>query len=284
MNPYGNIAPGDIFSNLPTMGLLKEDFTPGIVITPACDLANRKSETITYLPVVSIKSWLCSSSFFPELVIHFHSLWNQLEELCKSPLSRQLPEIELIEIIEDELYNIKIEKLKPKKRQIYDKIIICLELIKNILDNNVLSQDFKKFKQALPKVIKQVFPKVVSNSFSSDIHFLPSEKFMSNEAYVLQDYSVALLRFPITVPFETLDVAKDINVINSISWKGFIEKCPNKSCYKSFKDVPMRGLRLNQEYLSDLLTRYIGLYVRIGSPDFDLITREDIVSKIEEEL
>ncbi|NRA93761.1 MAG: hypothetical protein HRU26_13980, partial [Psychroserpens sp.] len=110
------------------------------------------------------------------------------------------------------------------------------------------------------------------------------EKLEANDAYILPEYSVVMFRFPITVPFDTLGVAKDINVDSSMTWDNFINNSPDKACYKAFGELPMRGLRLNQEYLSDLLTRYISLYVRIGSPDFDSLTREDIVHKIEEQL
>ena len=283
-SPFGLIEPGDIFTNLPTMGLLKEDFVSGLIITPACDLANGKSETITYLPVVSIKSWLCSSSFYPELVPHFHSLWNQFDELCKSPLSKQLPENGLMDLIKEELKKVDISRLKGKKIEVYERIQTCLELVDNILDNKIVSQDYTKVQYALSKVIKQIIPKIVSNSFSTDMHFLPSEKFESSNAYILPEYSIVMFRFPITVPFDILDLAKDVNVDTSMTWNNFIKNSPDKVCYKSFGELPMRGLRLNQEYLSDLLTRYIGLYVRIGSPDFDSHTSDDIVQKIEEQL
>jgi hypothetical protein len=45
---------GDIWKSLPTFGTLSCRSAPGIVITPSCDLANNKSETITYIPIISI--------------------------------------------------------------------------------------------------------------------------------------------------------------------------------------------------------------------------------------
>jgi hypothetical protein len=70
---------GDIWSNLPTHGLLKENYLPGIVITPACDLANDKVETITYLPVISISNFLTTSSFLIEIKSALLGISDQLK-------------------------------------------------------------------------------------------------------------------------------------------------------------------------------------------------------------
>lgn len=280
-SPYGLIEPGDIFTNLPTMGLLKENFTPGLIITPACDLANKKTETITYLPILSIKSWLSSTSFYPELVTHFHNMWNQFEELSKSPLPKQLPEKYYIELLKEELGNIVVPN---KKKDVSEKIYSCLDLIDSILDETSTEQNYSKIKETIPKIINQTISRIVSNSYSSDLHFLLSETHEANEAFVLHDYSVVLFRFPITVPFEILDTAKDITAENSLTWNSYKKNSPNKLCYTAFGDVPLRGLRLNQEYLSDLLTRYVSLYIRIGSPDFDNFTYQEIIEKIEHQL
>lgn len=279
-NPYGLIEPGDIFTNLPTMGLMKSDFTPGIIITPACDLANGKTETITYLPVVPLKDWLCSVSFYPEFRSHFHSLWNQFELLAKSPLSKQIEGKEIIELLKDELSKINLSVIKDKKKEVHNQILLCFELLENMMNDQCINHDYNKVKRALPK-IEQSIAKVVSNSYASDLHFLPIEDENIEKAYTLKNYSIVMFRFPITVPFEVLDIAKDINIENSASWSAHKNSRPNKVCYSSFNDLPMRGLRLNQEYLSDLLTRYISLYVRIGSPDFGRLMTEEIINKID---
>src|SRR5207249_4320046 len=43
--PAGELATGDIYRDLPTFGLLPAPRAPGIVITPACDLAQSKTPT-----------------------------------------------------------------------------------------------------------------------------------------------------------------------------------------------------------------------------------------------
>lgn len=59
---------GDIWSNLPTFGFLKTSHTPGLIITPACDLANDKVFTLTYLPIIPVDMWLCTRALYPESV------------------------------------------------------------------------------------------------------------------------------------------------------------------------------------------------------------------------
>src|SRR5208337_4655601 len=50
-------ACGDIWSNLTTLNLLGSSPVSGIVVTPACDLSQNKTETVTYLPVVPIRAY-----------------------------------------------------------------------------------------------------------------------------------------------------------------------------------------------------------------------------------
>jgi len=59
---------GDIWKGLPAFGHLRKHSVTGIVITPACDLANRKVETITYLPIIPVRDYLLSRGFAAELV------------------------------------------------------------------------------------------------------------------------------------------------------------------------------------------------------------------------
>src|SRR5438105_13133644 len=66
--PHPGFGAGDLWQDLPTFGLLGRSHAMGIVITPACDLANRKAETITYLPVIPIPDYLNGMALVPDLV------------------------------------------------------------------------------------------------------------------------------------------------------------------------------------------------------------------------
>ena len=57
LHPDPAHAPGDIWSDLPVHGLLSRARSSALVITPACDLANRKVDSITYLPILPVSEW-----------------------------------------------------------------------------------------------------------------------------------------------------------------------------------------------------------------------------------
>ena len=65
--PSADHQSGDIWTDLPTHGVLCAARLPCVVITPACDLMNRKVETLTYLPIVSVGTYLASGSQLPAL-------------------------------------------------------------------------------------------------------------------------------------------------------------------------------------------------------------------------
>lgn len=55
--PDGYHATGDIWMRLPSMGLLSREHVSGLIVTPACDLANCKTETVTYVPIVPVSEF-----------------------------------------------------------------------------------------------------------------------------------------------------------------------------------------------------------------------------------
>jgi len=67
---------GDIWSALPTFGLLGDTPLSGIVITPACDLSNRKVETISYLPLIPVCAYFTTPAFMPDI---FREIEGQLQ-------------------------------------------------------------------------------------------------------------------------------------------------------------------------------------------------------------
>jgi hypothetical protein len=66
--PSADHQSGDIWANLPSHGVLGAARLACVVITPACDLVNRKVETLTYLPIVSVCAYLASRSHLPEIL------------------------------------------------------------------------------------------------------------------------------------------------------------------------------------------------------------------------
>ncbi len=84
LTPPGDHATGDIWSDLPTHGLLKLERCAALIIPPACDLANNKVDTLTYLPVVPV---LCSFSL-PTFEVEVHRAF----EASLRALASLLPE------------------------------------------------------------------------------------------------------------------------------------------------------------------------------------------------
>ena len=60
-------ACGDIWKGLPSAGLLGTQPIAGLVVTPACDLSERKAETITYLPIIPVRAYFSTLGVLPEL-------------------------------------------------------------------------------------------------------------------------------------------------------------------------------------------------------------------------
>src|SRR4029077_16170433 len=58
---------GDIWSGINSMGLLGRLPLSGLVVTPDCDLTQRKTETVTFLPILSILQYFSTLAALPEV-------------------------------------------------------------------------------------------------------------------------------------------------------------------------------------------------------------------------
>lgn len=275
--PHGDIATGDIFDNLPTMGLLKEEFTKGIIITPSCDLANKKTETITYLPIVPISSFLCASKGYALIRSEIKNTASQLKVDSTLFDSREMPGKEDIVLFLSQFDG--VEYTKDKEKNLKKKLESCLRLIEDIRNVNTINLNKEHLSNIWNKNFENLIKGLITNSGLPDVHFLPRERIGKDECYILKEHSLVLFRYPITIPAEILNVAKDTDQENTSSWEKYIGSKRKVPCNIAFKEIPLRGLQLRQDFLSDLLTRYIALYVRIGSPDFH---RSHIETMLEE--
>lgn len=277
-SPQFEHATGDIWKDLPSFGLLKTAQCSGIVITPACDLANSKVETVTYLPIVPISYFFCSRSFYPfvkaEAINQIKSLG--IEQFDDSLLPKnQLPQESAIKYIAQILDGIVVTK---KNVDALAKIKAGIKLIEQILSNTCSEASMPDLNLFFGKKHSEIKDRIIKNSFSTDLHFSPKDG-ESIEWSAIPNHSVILFRYPITVPIEILDVAMDYNVLH---WQQTMDSYSNQfSSAKGFRDKkPLKSLKLNQEYLSDLLTRFVALYVRLGSPDFDSEAIKTILTEI----
>jgi hypothetical protein len=121
--------------------------------------------------------------------------------------------------------------------------------------STVFGNDWSKIKE-----------RIATNSYSSYLHFLPSDG--QDPAYSgLPSHSVVLFRYPLTASIEIFDLAQQST---EGSWQRSIEQTATfLPAAQNFSQVrPIKVLSMRPEFLHDLLSRYVAVYNRIGSPDF----------------
>ncbi|CAN7418393.1 hypothetical protein [Brevundimonas sp. LjRoot202] len=113
---------------------------------------------------------------------------------------------------------------------------------------------------------EKIKTEIVTNSYRSDIHFLPKDEQDSGFAG-LASHSLVLFRYPLTVPAEVVDLAQ---ATPQESWPAACSSLAGiYPASESFRAAqPLKVLSLKSEFLADLLTRYCAVYSRVGSPDF----------------
>lgn len=276
--PTSQHCTGDIWSCMPTYGLLKQSLLPGIVITPACDLANEKVETISYLPIIPIKTYLTSSAFWFEVRGTLFNIADQLDlpdirALCMDISAiRQLDIDSLISQVNTPL--IDKEKQKAQKR-----CLTALNYIKGITTDSSTAMSHSNLTNLFgQKAFDSMLTKIISNSFKNDIHFLPCDN-QDPSWSVITHHSLVLFRYPLTVPIAIMDLAQSST---AEEWPRLIKTQCNRTAFDvpALPSRPLKGLRLRIEFLHDLLTRFVCLYTRLGSPDLT----ESTIATIKENL
>jgi hypothetical protein len=269
---------GDVWKGLPTFGLLKTAVCSGIVITPACDLANNKVETVTYLPVVPINYFFVSRSFYPAMkqeLLRLLNLVDPLKAFCYLLPKNQLPQASSLEFLLQEAKRL----LLPANKNYIVQIEKGLQVVLKIIDKSCTSINISELKDFFgSKKLNEITTSLIKNNFGGDIHFLPKDN-EDVEWSAILNHSVVLFRYPITVPIEILDLAMDFNIV---LWKEtMLSQSSNFSSSNAFENTkPLKSLSLRQAYLSDLLTRFVSVYMRLGSPDFSYETINELLIDI----
>lgn len=270
-------ATGDIWKDFPTLGLLKQKNCSAIIITPGCDLANAKVETITFLPIVPIKSFFTSRSFYYEVRAQFLNLSIEIIPNIKEYLLKnRVPSAEDISVLSE----IITSSIAKDKSQIRNRLLAGLSVLKTICsstENKFILQDYKTF--FTDKRFNNICIEIIRNSYSNDLHFLPKDQEDEKWSSIKED-SVILFRYPSTIPIELLDLANNTELPKN--WKDGTTKIAEMyPVVLQFQDIkPLKTLSINGDFLSDILTRYCSLYIRIGSPDFTHDTIVQISKRI----
>lgn len=266
---------GDIWSGFPCWGMANHKTTAAIVITPACDLSQKKSETVTVLPIISITDYLHSKSFHAELWNEFNSKLKELGSDDLSPESRfSNPSIDKLK---EALQNIEGQ---AKRKQLYNQLLAYIEYItyvekKTEERNQTATPDLSRILGN--KKFSEILKKIFTNSYKSDIHFFPAYT-NAGEFSAIPVHSVALFRYAHSVPIDILNAAQ----ASSETWweqdkKTLIDQLP---MIDSFKEWPIKLSTLKDDFLSDLISRYLGMFMRLGSRDFTEHTISGFVSEL----
>ncbi|WP_157640857.1 hypothetical protein [Burkholderia ubonensis] len=281
-NPETRHSAGDIWVNLPTYGLLGMRRRAGIVITPPCDLAQGKVETITYLPIVSLGSYFSTSAFLPVVMRELRGQLTllQIDDLPISNGRFSLPPMEAMIRVEMKLQEIKSgQKTGAKEKASACKATACLEILKNIYDGELSECGAQTVCDALgSKYAKNLYENLIKNSHAIDLHFLPKDG-QPTEWSAIEYHSLVLFRYPITAPVELFDEAQEVGTRD---WHSAVARVAKKvPAAAAFAETrPMKRALLKSGFFADLLTRYAAMHVRVGSPDFTQTTVGNYISDL----
>lgn len=212
-NPETRHSAGDIWVNLPTYGLLGMRRRAGIVITPPCDLAQGKVETITYLPIISLSSYFSTSAFLPVVMRELRGQLTSLQ-INELPIANgrfSLPPMEAIIRVKIKLDEIKSgQKSGEKEKTAATKAAACLEILNKIQDGELSDCRAQTVCEALgQKSAKNCYDNLIRNSHAIDLHFLPKDG-QPTEWSAIAHHSLVLFRYPITAPVELFDEAQEV--------------------------------------------------------------------------
>ena len=283
--PDSKLRPGDIWSDLPTFGLLPDSATRGVVITAACDLANAKTETVTYLPIVPLLRYFCLPAAVPSLLkrcqTHLRAAGCPNDNI---PLGRGFipPRAAELEAAKQWLnQNLNDDSPKPKRdaaRRASAGLAVLLRTWRTEASStDGLYEDLELVWGV--KDFRDICEKLVTNDIPV-LHFLPADN-QSPEYSGVPEHSLVLFRYPITVPAEYLYSANDVGYPG---WRQGIQELdplfPRLS--EAFITRPLKRTALRKEFSVDLLTRYVSLYNRIGSPSLAAVSVSRILGQLKD--
>ncbi len=261
--PSGDVAAGDIYRGLPSFGLLPRERVAGIVITPACDLEQSKTPTASYLPIVSIAEFVAMPETRRRLIAGFSDLGKQHQQRDLRGMGAEA----LTEVVEKAAVAAQgTKRSRLEGLRDYLKATIAG-------DNNGVVEGFRRAQT--PKAFSQEIRALIADKYN-DTHYLPAPL---SDLPAFEDHSVALLRYPLTIPYPVLELANDPTVTErATEWLAALRDVnvdPGR-----WAEPPLRCHRLAAPVLADLATRFAALYGRIGSADLSQEAVERVESSV----
>lgn len=272
--PLPNHRTGDIWRCLPTFGMLDCVSTTGVVITPACDLANEKCETITYLPIVSVAQYLISSAFRYECWQEIVGVLAKTKgySLMASPGRFDLPRKDDLEAVLEMQKDADAKQLSAQETA---RINSYVNYIEKCNEKTVSIMDVRNFMKS--DRYKNYISRIVTNAHKPDIHFLPADE-QVEDLSAMPVHSLVLFRYPLTIPVAVLDAAHHTPSTQWNEVRGNLRG--DQPILNHMPQWPIKLMSLKGEFLSDMITRYVNMYIRLGSSDFS----EGAVQRFTEEI
>ncbi|MBD8548944.1 hypothetical protein [Sphingomonas sp. CFBP 8760] len=172
---------GDIWANLPSMGLLSaHDTVTGIVVTPACDVSNFKAETLTYLPVISITTYLATVAFLPivrrEVFERYKSAklaWSiDWPDKGYEPPSENSLNAEILRINQV----LAMPRLSSGDKAHVERAAAGLRITAICRSALTCQGNINDYEILFGKQWNSIKKDIVKNAYRPDIHFLPSDQ------------------------------------------------------------------------------------------------------------
>jgi hypothetical protein len=120
--------------------------------------------------------------------------------------------------------------------------------------------------------------KLIRNAARSDTYFLPRDEQDASWSG-LPTHAFVLFRYPLTAPARVLDIAADRSVADwEVAMKQLEAFHPMAKAFAARR--PVKRCRLKDRFLGDLLSKYVGMYSRIGAPDLTDLTVEAYAAEL----
>ena len=264
---------GDIWADLPTFGMFGIKHVTGIIITPACDLQNCKTDTITYLPIVSVRQAFVLRGFFPAVIkaINGQAQVLGIDGLDDSDvpfIPMEAPHIDaLVARVIEKVEKGRDGKVSEKEKAAAERVMAGVSVLRKGYGLSVTAASGTELRILFGAPnFDAIVERLVMNSFRTDMHFLPSDS-QRPEWSAIPEPSVALFRYVFSAPIEIFDCAQDLS---RAEWEHEVMRM--SSCIAGAASFgarrPMKRQTLKPRFAADLLTRYVAMHVRLGAPDF----------------
>lgn len=274
--PINDNRPGDVWTKLPTFGIFPNEVIRGVVITPACDLANKKCETITYLPIISVNDYLGSSAFRYDCWLEIQPLLSKLagyKEMPEPDRYDLLP-IEYLGFADGAISDATGKKLSTDE---LSRLAGYINYVKHGHQGTANAAHLAKFIKA--DKMKSFLSRLITNALRADIHFLPADGLPVSYSAITH-HSVVMFRYPMSIQIELLCRAQNLT---EADWQNYVKSNISKlPVLNHIRQWPIKFATLRSEFYADMISRYINMYIRLGSTDFEDQTVRDFSEQIKD--